>query len=298
MLVNFPVLVKDGVLTEVCDTRRGIYCWVNTKNNKKYVGMAAGKKGFLFRLQNEISAFKRDTHHGTQLLALAVAKYGLESFVVIELLSLEAEPDIFAAVEQYYISTLKSQSPNGYNITSGGSGTLGYSNLTGANKRRGVPNHGVAKANSKRYELISPEGVRHYIHNLAAFERSLGLPVGSLHNLTSGGAKSCHGWSLGTCDRYEYAKSISSTAYFVSPEGLLTKVVNIRKFADFHKIAQGALNGVWKQRKSYHTCRGWRRATEEEIDSFDSTKHQFWDYDKWYSTDNPVLTNAQIPDIT
>jgi len=279
--MTLPVLFDGTSLSTICDKRRGFYCWINTSNGKRYVGMAAGSLGFYGRISNELTAFRRGNHHGTVLLGHAVAKYGIESFRVVELCDFSGSDDSFGDIERAFISCLNTAAPLGYNLTPGGKGTLGFSSLASADKKRGVPRPDVAAAKARRYNLVSPKGVLHHITNLAAFSRALGFGSSSLHCVASGKSASYKGWRLATKDPKEYAKTLSNLAFFVSPVGELIRVFNIKSFANTHGLGQGAMNGLWTRRKHYNTCKGWRRATEEEIRSFDSQAHRSWNFDCW-----------------
>lgn len=279
--INYSVLFIDGSPTDECNNSRGVYCWVNTVNSKKYVGIAAGVYGFRGRLLAEANVSKDS---GAKLLQKAIKKYGIENFVVLKLADLTGDDsDTYSDCERAYIKSFQTLTPNGYNITEGGKGTLGFSSPSGRIKRRGKANVNVSVANSKRCELISPSGERHYVVNISAFSRSLGFPSGALYPLARGEATTYKGWRSGTISRSEYANKLSSCAFFVSPEGEVVCVKNIKRFAMAHGLGQGAMNGIWTGRKSYITCKGWRRATQEEIDDFDSEKQRVWEYNKWRS---------------
>jgi hypothetical protein len=104
-----------------------------------------------------------------------------------------------------------------------------------------------------------------------------------MRHVASGRQKKHKGWAIYGSSKNEYYKRISSEAYFVSPDGVLHRVINIKKFSRHIGISQGALTGVWIRRKHYNSAKGWRRATEDEIKSFDQDKHRFWNYDKFVS---------------
>lgn len=209
--MNFPILCENGKLTELCDNRRGVYCWLNKINSKCYVGIAASSDGFKGRLSTHCRTSKRS---GAILLREALVKHGLENFVAYELMDLsEADANTFAEAEKALIKTLNTQTPNGYNITAGGSGTLGFSNKEANNLKRGVARPDISKALAKRAEFISPEGVIHYVKNISAFAVSQGLPPTALHKLASHEAESYKGWKLKTQTKESYAKRNSKIAF-------------------------------------------------------------------------------------
>jgi hypothetical protein len=279
--VEMPLLFDGINLMSRCDKRRGIYCWLNTTNGKKYVGMAAGADGFRGRVGNEVYAARQGRHYSTPLLCAAVKKYGLESFRVVELLCIDAGPVIFGQIERAFIATYKTLSPNGYNLTEGGAGTLGHYSITGSEKRRGVKRPEIAEKRAKRCELLSPDGTRHYVHNISAFSIAQGFSPTALHGVASGAVKSYKGWRRAGWIPDEYARSMAAEAYFVSPVGEVVRVKNIKRFALANGLSQGSLNGVWTRRKHYNSCKGWRRASEEQIASFDPLRGRTWEHDKW-----------------
>lgn len=290
--LNFPILYENSNPSELCDNRRGVYCWLNKTNGKKYVGIAASSEGFRSRILTHCRVEKRS---GAILLQAALKKYGLDNFVVYELADLSnAEPAVFAVFEQTLIKTLNSQAPNGYNLTAGGSGTLGYSNLSANSKKRGIVRPEVSEALAKRAELVSPDGVVYYVKNLSAFAVAQGFSPSAFYKLASHEAESYKGWKLKTQTRESYARRNSKVVFLVSPEGEVVKILNISKFAKANNLAQAALNGVWLKRKSYHACKGWTRATEEQIKNFDVSASRYWDFDKWVM---PCLLENQTAQI-
>jgi len=97
-----------------------IYCITNSKNNKQYIG------------QTSMSVDKRYKDHlkqakngGTQLLYLAMNKYGVDNFYVETVLQLHADSreELKKLLNEYeikYIEEYNSYKPNGYNMTHGG----------------------------------------------------------------------------------------------------------------------------------------------------------------------------------
>ena len=98
----------------------GIYCFTNQINNKKYVGQGIDINRRLKEHWN---------HHGIEhnsAIDLALEKYGHEIFTtdVLEFCSKDELNDR----EAYWIETLKTTAPNGYNLTKGGDYTFVLSN--------------------------------------------------------------------------------------------------------------------------------------------------------------------------
>ena len=94
-----------------------VYLILNKINGKKYVGQTIQPLKVRF---NEHARKKDNT-----LISNAIRKYGKENFYcgVIKTCSSKEELDYW---EKYYIATLKTKKPYGYNLTDGGEGTVGY----------------------------------------------------------------------------------------------------------------------------------------------------------------------------
>lgn len=277
-------ILFDGVkVTEQCTTTKGVYCWVNTINKKMYIGLGGGKNGLRGRLQNEVAALKRGRHCSTQLLFEAVKKYGIDKFIVYCLYETE-DTTLLGKVEQDFISMYKSITPHGYNITAGGSGTVNYTSLQGIKKRRGMSNEANKLHRAKSYHLIDPSGNKVTVTNLHSFCKAYELSESAMRRLVNDRAIQYKGWKNAYSTKEDYAKSLASTAYFVSKSGELVKVLNIKTFAKEVGASQGALNGVWTGRKHYNSCKGWRKATDEEIAAFSDDTHRAWEHTAWKGT--------------
>ena len=94
-----------------------IYMITNTVNGKAYIGKAMhdAKKN---RIQKHFSG------NGSQLVKQAVDKYGKDVFV-IEILHDGIIPELLDSYEIEAIAKYNTVAPNGYNLTTGGSGTSG-----------------------------------------------------------------------------------------------------------------------------------------------------------------------------
>lgn len=92
-----------------------VYCVENLINNKQYVGIAVD-------YQRRWSEHKLG--HGSKVLYAAFKKYGIENFnfEVIEILPEDEAKEL----EQLLIKLLVTKAPDGYNLTEGGEGTLGW----------------------------------------------------------------------------------------------------------------------------------------------------------------------------
>lgn len=91
----------------------GIYSWTNTINNKKYIGQSKN----IHRRKYEHIRASLDINNSLPLYQ-AIRKYGLSNFIfeVIE----ECSLDQLDEREVYYIASLQTLVPNGYNLQTGG----------------------------------------------------------------------------------------------------------------------------------------------------------------------------------
>jgi L-rhamnose mutarotase len=277
--MEYIVLYKNGNFTEFCDNSYGIYCWYNTINNKKYIGLAGGNKGLRGRLADEVTAIKKDKSCGAPLLYQAVKKHGVDNFVIYLLFKTD-DPKLLGDVEKGFISLYESQSPNGYNITEGGKGTIGFSNKVSADKKRGTTNHINSEKRAKKYKVLNPQGDVYTITNLTAFCRAYDLSYSAMLHLVNGRSCEHKGWKNLHKTKEDFYKKLASEAYFVSPSNELYRVFNIKKFSIYLGGQQAYFNKVWKDKEKVRKAMGWRRATDEEIQNFDETIHKTWFHDK------------------
>jgi len=94
-----------------------VYKIINSVNDKIYVGQTTMK--LVRRLY-----FHQKNLTGKSIITKAINKHGIENFsiVIIE----EMGNELLNEREIYWIKTLNSKIPNGYNLTDGGSGVSGY----------------------------------------------------------------------------------------------------------------------------------------------------------------------------
>ena len=92
----------------------GIYCIERIETGKKYIGKGVN-----------VERRMKEPHKNSSYLYNAIKKYGNLAFIyyIIEY----CESDKLNEREQYYIKEWNTRAPNGYNLTNGGDGTLGYS---------------------------------------------------------------------------------------------------------------------------------------------------------------------------
>lgn len=100
-----------------------VYLITNLANNKKYVGFT--KLPIEKRLKGHISSSKNGSNCA---LHKAISKYGIENFVISELVNCDSRK-IAAEQEIKYISEYKTHVSHGlgYNMTKGGEGIVGLS---------------------------------------------------------------------------------------------------------------------------------------------------------------------------
>lgn len=98
-----------------------IYLITNTITNKQYVGQTINT------VQHKFKQHVSDAKHSNNNMYLhrSMAKYGVENFVVEEIIAVEANErsklkEKLNYLEKYYIVLYNILSPNGYNLTKGG----------------------------------------------------------------------------------------------------------------------------------------------------------------------------------
>ena len=144
-----------------------IYC-ITSPSGKKYVGqcvkiLSSGKnRGYISRWKEHITdAYYKDC---CRLLNSSIRKYGHENFT-IEVLK-ECSLNELNFYEKYYISSLNTQKPYGYNLTDGGS-VCKQSAETCELKRISMIGKNVGKVYPKRIRKNEedsdlPKYIRHY----------------------------------------------------------------------------------------------------------------------------------------
>lgn len=96
-----------------------IYVFTNKINNKKYVGQSINPKE---RYKQHI----KDSKNDNLLFHNAINKYGIDNFD-FEIIEKDVSIEEIGCREMFWIKELNSKKPNGYNLTDGGEGTIGYS---------------------------------------------------------------------------------------------------------------------------------------------------------------------------
>lgn len=123
-----------------------IYLRTNNINGKQYVGQTVNFK------VRECSWKSRQIYSGG-IIDRARAKYGVENFKTDVLRECQTQEEL-DYWEQYYIKTLNTKVPNGYNLTDGGGGTSGYE-LTEEHKRKLSESHKGMKASEEARQKMS-----------------------------------------------------------------------------------------------------------------------------------------------
>lgn len=97
-----------------------IYKIVNNINGKTYIGLT--KKALSQRIANHIKSNK-------SYVQKALNKYGLDSFTVT-VIDYAEDAQVIKEKEKYWIDKLNCKWPNGYNLTDGGDGLVGATEVT------------------------------------------------------------------------------------------------------------------------------------------------------------------------
>jgi len=97
-----------------------IYCLINTLNKKRYIGLT------VYRLKKRLSSHFTAASSHKRGIAGAIAKYGKENWHIFLIDDSAKTFDELCKQEIFYIKKFGSKAPNGYNLTDGGEGTLGW----------------------------------------------------------------------------------------------------------------------------------------------------------------------------
>lgn len=126
-----------------------VYKITNSVNGKMYVGLT--KNSIEKRFYKHVwDAFSKKDGGSCVCIANAIVKYGKENFK-IELVQEYQSFEDLSKGEKYWINTLNTKTPNGYNIKDGGHNGWVHSEAT--RKKMGLKNTGRAKTESELEKL-------------------------------------------------------------------------------------------------------------------------------------------------
>ncbi len=103
-----------------------IYVITNTVNGKQYVGQHSGTNLRSYWLHCARRALRNERKSANRAIENAVRKYGLDAFkadVIEDKIETKADLD---RLEKFWIETMGTLKPGGYNLTKGGEGILGF----------------------------------------------------------------------------------------------------------------------------------------------------------------------------
>lgn len=131
-----------------------IYLITNQINEKRYVGQTV--QGLSTRFRDHIRFSKRGSD---SYLHQAMGKYGHNRFT-INLLATAKDQEELARLEIFWIKTLKTKSPSGYNLTEGGEGCSGFIRSDENRQKMSLAMKG------KLLGRFTGEESPHFLHNL------------------------------------------------------------------------------------------------------------------------------------
>jgi|TARA_R100000479_G_C6376080_1_gene199069 hypothetical protein len=131
-----------------------------------------------------------------------------------------------------------------------------------------------SERNSKTIKLRNPNGNIVEITNLVGYCREHGLNARNMHNLLTGKAQSCKGWT--SAEKNIKPNDIGCPGHFKfrNPEGKIVEIYNLEKYARENKLdpkpsrAAKGLSAV--NRGRVRSWRGWTRVEETEQNSSDN----------------------------
>ena len=139
-----------------------IYCIKNIINNKEYVGLT--KRPLEERWKQHIyESNKQDSWEWNTPLGNAIKKYGKDSFQVFVLEECSSETELKQKEIQLIKERKSLSTENGYNLTLGGDGRLGYKLSEETKRKIGEGNIGKVMSNEAKEKM-----------SVAAKKRSVG----------------------------------------------------------------------------------------------------------------------------
>ena len=139
-----------------------IYCIKNTINNKEYIGLTTRTLEHRWK-QHIYESNKKDSWEWNTPLGNAIKKYGKDSFQVFVLEECYSETELKQKEIQLIRERKSLASENGYNLTLGGDGRLGYKLSEETKRKIGEGNFGKVMSNEAKEKM-----------SVAAKKRSVG----------------------------------------------------------------------------------------------------------------------------
>jgi hypothetical protein len=112
------------------------------------------------------------------------------------------------------------------------------------------------------YTFRSPEGKKVEVYNLNQFSKDKNLEQAAMHRIYQGKSSNHKAWSLwkpGDVEGVKFKVKPTNVTYrFISPDGNLTEVNNLSKFAKENGLSPSNLSKVHAGKQPYH--KGWTKA--------------------------------------
>lgn len=207
-----------------------IYKITNILNGKSYIGQTS--KTVETRFRRHIKQSKQKLSHRCCYIANAIHKYGPQSFK-IEILEQVETIEQANDRECYWISELKTQHPNGYNIQLGGN-------------NRSVTDD---------YRKLRSQFMKEKCNNDIVFRT----------NLIDQGKKVWLNQDQVEAARLRAIKQYGITWYLKSPDNILMKIINLEAFCRERGLCATPLRNVLKGKKGYNQYKGWTKPSLLEI---------------------------------
>ena len=139
-----------------------VYCIKNTINNKEYIGLTTRTLEHRWK-QHIYESNKKDSWEWNTPLGNAIKKYGKDSFQVFVLEECSSETELKQKEIQLIKERKSLSTENGYNLTLGGDGRLGYKLSEETKRKIGEGNIGKVMSNEAKEKM-----------SVAAKKRSVG----------------------------------------------------------------------------------------------------------------------------
>ena len=139
-----------------------VYCIKNTINNKEYIGLTTRTLEHRWK-QHIYESNKKDSWEWNTPLGNAIKKYGEDSFQVFVLEECSSETELKQKEIQLIKERKSLSTENGYNLTLGGDGRLGYKLSEETKRKIGEGNIGKVMSNEAKEKM-----------SVAAKKRSVG----------------------------------------------------------------------------------------------------------------------------